>query len=66
MEGISLLLGIVMLFGIYRCTDKSSLEIQVEQQKPFTHYGREYICKSTDKQLKIDDLNQKIREVKDK
>lgn len=64
MEFITLIIGLVMMLGVYQCSDKSRLELQIVKQQPFEYGGREYVCKNTDKQLKIDELNQKIREVK--
>ena len=64
MEFISLILGIVMLFGVYRCTDKSTLEHQIVNDKPFIYGDTEYGCKRTEKQVEIDNLRSKIQDIK--
>ena len=65
-EALFAIAVIVLLFLIMKgCSDSAEIEKEVTELEPFYLRGREYECKNTERQLKIDKLNGEIKKLRE-
>ena len=63
-ECLSLLAFLVLIGACFKCSDKSDLEYQIREAEPFMLQGKEWHCALTTRQVDIDILEEKIKELK--
>lgn len=65
LEALGFICAMIFVALLFKCSDSSNLESNVKKSTAFYLHGREYECKNTERQLKVDKLNGEIAKLRE-